>query len=136
MGLPLRHLNKGQASVTQPTVFWAALAGLSPQDGGPLWGLVGVMDTEMPYMLMRPREGLVCSQRASLTTVDQRSCPLIIPEVITPGNIFFFFLFQQGWVTPWMTPLMGSLSGSPERPSCGWKLGISSLLHSPETREE
>ena len=62
MGLPLRHLNKGQASVTQPAVFWPSPCVIS-QDGKRLGG-AGWMDTEMLYMLMCPREGLVCSQRA------------------------------------------------------------------------
>ena len=64
MGLPLRHLNKGQVAVTQPTLFWPSPCVIS-QDGGPLgWGGGWWMDIEMPYMLMCPREGLVCSQRA------------------------------------------------------------------------
>ena len=105
MGLPLRHLNKGQASVTQPTVFWPSPCVIS-QDGGPLWGLVGGGWTLKCHICSCALgKALSAAREPSLTTVDQRSCPLIIPEVITPGTSFsFFFLFQQGWVTPWMTP--------------------------------
>ena len=63
MGLPPRHLNEGQVAVTQPTLLWASPCVIS-QDGGPLGR--GVVDghIDMPYMLMCPREGPVCSQRA------------------------------------------------------------------------
>ena len=73
----------------------------------------GWMDTEMPYMLMRPREGLVFSQRAQPHYSG--------PKILSPYNsrsdntrhIFFFFFFSVSarLGDPLDDSLMGSLSG-------------------------
>ena len=57
MGLPLRHLVKGQVGVTQPALSWP-----SPVSALRMEDLCVAGHTEIPYVLVCPREALCRAQ--------------------------------------------------------------------------